>query len=52
MSCDENEVHTPNSDISGLKARDMTAWGEAQRAKPQVNVRKENPFRAESAVSV
>jgi hypothetical protein len=35
--------------ISGLKARDMTAWGEAQRAKPQVKVRKENPLRAESA---
>ena len=25
----------------GLKARDVTAWGEAQRAKPQVKVRKE-----------
>ena len=35
--------------FSGLKARDMTAWGEAQRAKPQVRVRKENPLRAESA---
>ena len=35
--------------FSGLKARDVTAWGEAQRAKPQVKVRKENPLRAESA---
>jgi len=25
----------------------VTAWGEAQRAKPQVNVRKENPLRPE-----
>ena len=35
--------------FSGLKARDVTAWSEAQRAKPQVKVRKENPLRAESA---
>ena len=27
----------------------MTAWGEAQRAQPQVKVRKENPLRAVSA---
>ena len=35
--------------ICGLKARDMTAWGEAQRAKPQVKARTGNPLRAESA---
>ena len=33
----------------GLKARHVTAWGEAQRAKPQVKVRTANPLRAESA---
>ena len=35
--------------FSGLKARDMTAWGEAQRAKPQVYVRKQNLLSPERA---